>query len=181
MINRPGFQCETHPSNERHYVNGSCKEAWCSANLTLNTSKMFENERGKRHSQLNSFPFYSLYLCVVVIREGCMSFSSNIFLYFYLFSKSRFCMVISLFCLISGQHPLLFAMLLAACIPGSRTSGCVTSTHHQDPRTHAAPESPSAPQTSPRLTSPTTPTIRPTSPTTSIKTIAIMPLSLVAL
>jgi len=47
LINRPGFQCETHPSNERHYVNGCCKEAWCSANLTLNTSKMFERDESK--------------------------------------------------------------------------------------------------------------------------------------
>merc|ERR1719468_405739 len=47
LINRPGFQCETHPSNEKHYVNGCCKEAWCSANLTLNTSKMFERDENK--------------------------------------------------------------------------------------------------------------------------------------
>ena len=42
LKNRPSFQCETHPSNERHYVNGCCKSSWCSANLTLDTSKMFE-------------------------------------------------------------------------------------------------------------------------------------------
>ena len=42
LINRPSFQCETHPSNERHYVNGCCKNSWCSGNLTLDTKKMFQ-------------------------------------------------------------------------------------------------------------------------------------------
>jgi len=49
LKNRPSFQCETHPSNERHYVNGCCKSAWCSANLTLDTSKMFEKDDGKEN------------------------------------------------------------------------------------------------------------------------------------
>ena len=66
LINRPGFQCETHPSNEKHYVNGCCKEAWCSANLTLNTSKMFE--RGKQLSQQFSFLFSVFVRCCNLIR-----------------------------------------------------------------------------------------------------------------
>jgi len=49
LKNRPSFQCETHPSNERHYVNGCCKSSWCSANLTLDTSKMFEKDDGKEN------------------------------------------------------------------------------------------------------------------------------------
>lgn len=44
LINRPSFQCETHPSNERHYVNGCCKNSWCSGNLTLDTKKMFQKD-----------------------------------------------------------------------------------------------------------------------------------------
>ena len=42
VINRPNFNCETHASIERIYVNGCCKTSWCSANLTLDTSKLFE-------------------------------------------------------------------------------------------------------------------------------------------
>ena len=42
LINRPSFQCETHAMNEKWYVNGCCQTSFCSSNLTLDTSKMFD-------------------------------------------------------------------------------------------------------------------------------------------
>ena len=44
LINRPSFQCETHPRNEKWYVNGCCDVSFCSSNLTLDTSKMFDDK-----------------------------------------------------------------------------------------------------------------------------------------
>ena len=84
LKNRPGFQCETHPSNERHYVNGCCKEAWCSANLTLDTSKMFE--RGKQLSQQFSFLFFVFVRCCYLIRLHV--FFLEYFFVFFIFLAS---------------------------------------------------------------------------------------------
>jgi len=42
VINRPNFNCENHNRNEKIYVNGCCRSSWCTANLTLDTTKLFE-------------------------------------------------------------------------------------------------------------------------------------------
>ena len=47
LINRPSFQCETHRRNEKWYVNGCCDVSFCSSNLTLDTSKMFDDKGQK--------------------------------------------------------------------------------------------------------------------------------------
>ena len=44
LINRPSFQCETHRRNEKWYVNGCCDSSFCSSNLTLDTTKMFDDK-----------------------------------------------------------------------------------------------------------------------------------------
>ena len=68
LINRPSFQCETHPRNERSYVNGCCKTNFCSSNLTLDTSKMFDDEgKGCSLSPVFSFSFSLSVLCNPVL------------------------------------------------------------------------------------------------------------------
>jgi len=52
LINRPSFQCENHPRFESHYVNGCCKESWCSGNLTLNTNKLFDKDEANKEHML---------------------------------------------------------------------------------------------------------------------------------
>jgi len=44
VINRPNFNCENHNRNEKIYVNGCCRSSWCTANLTLDTTKLFERD-----------------------------------------------------------------------------------------------------------------------------------------
>lgn len=44
VINRPNFNCENHNRNEKIYVNRCCQSSWCTANLTLDTTKLFERD-----------------------------------------------------------------------------------------------------------------------------------------
>jgi len=52
VINRPNFNCESHPQTERIYANGCCNTSWCSANLTLDTSKLFERDAEEKQELL---------------------------------------------------------------------------------------------------------------------------------
>jgi len=47
LVNRPNFNCENHKENEKIYTNGCCQSSWCSANLTLDTSKLFTRDEQK--------------------------------------------------------------------------------------------------------------------------------------
>ena len=85
IINRPNFQCESHPSNAKTYVNGCCQEDWCNANLTLDTSKLFDE--GSRSCGggliyncsfcMFSFLVFCLFLMSLFLTHSHLSFQHN--------------------------------------------------------------------------------------------------------
>jgi len=85
LINRPSFQCETHPRNEKWYVNGCCQASFCSSNLSLDTSKMFDDKDKYEENMLLVLAILvpvlviiTIILILVIIYTQCTKFGYQI-------------------------------------------------------------------------------------------------------